>query len=249
MIKRSFQKNVTLPFVSKFSLNALRLTSSVLFFIFLLRFLKEHSSAEALKCAQCIGIFALSFLPKLLKTEGDTSTLIFSSFLFLASVLGSLGELYSRFRFYDVFVHSISGIVCAVVLFDLLKRKNIKLSASGFFILSLVFTLSLASAWEMYEFVAFTALKNTKISLNFLSGELGIPIFKTVSESFVKQNAAISFGQTESVLRNEFDTFCDILCAVFWAVISSAFITKSQHFNFKNIYSSKKIHIVNTFKM
>ena len=235
MINTSFQKKTDLGFVSKFSVNALRLTSAVLFSVYLVSLFKSPCVSAALKCAQCIGIFVLSFLPKLLKTEGEISALFFSCFLFLASILGSLGELYSRFRLYDVFIHSLSGIVCAVLLLDVLKKRGIRPSASVFLVFSLVLTLALASAWEMYEFVAFTALKNTSVSLSLLSSELGIPVFKAVSESFIKENAAISFGKTEAVLRNEFDTFSDILCAVFWAAISSALIIKSRFFKAENI--------------
>ena len=234
MIKGSLQKKLNISFVSLFSLNALRLSACALLIIYLILFFKNPDSDTALKCAQCVGVFALSFLPKILKTQEQISTLFFSSFLFIASVLGSLGELYSKFRLYDVFVHSFSGIVCAVLLFDVLKRKGFKLSGAGFILCSLVFTLSLASAWEMYEFVVFTALKNKPISLNIISGELGIPGLKSVSESFIKENAAISFGKTESVIRNEFDTFCDILCAVFWAAVSSMVMIKTRIIKLKN---------------
>lgn len=85
--------------------------------------------------------------------------MIFSLFIFSALYLGEINKFYSKFWWFDLFLHFVSGWY-AVVSFLFLIKKSIKneqgTSQKRFeFIKSLSafsFSVSLGTLWEMYEF-------------------------------------------------------------------------------------------------
>ena len=200
----------------------LRLCAAGLFFVFLALSFRGGSHQNLLKAAQCAGLFALSFLPRALKMERTTSAAFFSLFLLLAGILGSVLDFYERFAFYDVFIHSLSGAVCVLFVFDAAKKSRFPFLRAHFFAASLVLTLSLAAAWEMYEFVAFSLVPNASFSLRAIAGELGVPAAAQTAKSAVRETLSLSFGTIDSLLKNEYDTFCDVLCALLAAVPTAA---------------------------
>lgn len=219
--KAKKEKNAVLNACLKWLLRIICLALAANFLL-----LRTAAADSAVKAAQCTALFALSFLPRLVKMQHLPSAAFFYLFLLLAGVGGAVLGLYDRFRFYDVFTHFLSGGVCVLFLKDFLLIHRIHLARKQYTAAALLFTLSLAAGWEMYEFVVFSVLKNTAFSLHTLAGELGIPAAAQTAATFIQQNLSHTRGSIEGFIVNEYDTFCDILCALAGAVPAAVFLNK-----------------------
>ena len=203
----------------------LRFVLAGFFFYFCARYAAHPAAAPLLKLAQCAAAFALSFLPKLLHLEARPSAPLFYGFLFIACVAGSLFELYEKFAFYDVAVHLLSGVQLAVLAADLLQKSGLAVQKKHYIIFALLFTACAAALWEMYEFVAFTALKNTTVAAQSLLAQFGLaPAQQTAA--VLKSNMELSLHNVNALVQNEYDTFCDILCALVTGAVTVSFLAK-----------------------
>ncbi len=101
-------------------------------------------------------IFAGDILKKLGVRTSAIIEIIFLIFLFISSILGSLFHFYEFVDYFDKFAHLLSGIVTAILGIIMLKKWRIKSKHQLSFdiILMNILSLAIASAWEIYEFVA-----------------------------------------------------------------------------------------------
>ena len=107
-------------------------------------------------------IFAGDILKKLGVRTSAIIEIIFLIFLFISSILGSLFHFYEFVDYFDKFAHLLSGIVTAILGIIMLKKWRIKSKHQLSFdiILMNILSLAIASAWEIYEFVASKALNS-----------------------------------------------------------------------------------------
>ena len=107
-------------------------------------------------------IFAGDILKKLGVRTSAIIEIIFLIFLFISSILGSLFHFYEFEDYFDKIAHLLSGIVTAIVGIIMLKKWRIKSKHQLSFdiILMNILSLAIASAWEIYEFVASKALNS-----------------------------------------------------------------------------------------
>ena len=113
-----------------------------------------------------IAVISLIFAGDILKKLGVRTSaiieIIFLIFLFISSILGSLFHFYEFVDYFDKFAHLLSGIVTAILGIIMLKKWRIKSKHQLSFdiILMNILSLAIASAWEIYEFVASKALNS-----------------------------------------------------------------------------------------
>ena len=113
-----------------------------------------------------IAVISLIFAGDILKKLGVRTSaiieIIFLIFLFISSILGSLFHFYEFVDYFDKFAHLLSRIVTAILGIIMLKKWRIKSKHQLSFdiILMNILSLAIASAWEIYEFVASKALNS-----------------------------------------------------------------------------------------
>ncbi|MBE6817051.1 MAG: hypothetical protein E7520_05040 [Ruminococcaceae bacterium] len=87
--------------------------------------------------------------------------------IFIGIVFGSYLGLFDHYKWFDEFMHIMSGMVCAVFGYDfavIIQRKKGECAATLAAIFSLMFALSIAVGWEFYEFLMDT-LHGTNLQL------------------------------------------------------------------------------------
>ncbi len=88
--------------------------------------------------------------------------------IFLGIPFGSYIGLFDKIWWYDVFMHCMSGMVCAVFGYDfavIIQRKKGQCAATLAALFSIMFALSIAVGWEFYEFLMDT-LHGTNLQLS-----------------------------------------------------------------------------------
>lgn len=118
-------------------------------------FIKEKMFFELSIVAFClIGTFILSILNKKLNKLVDNSIYInLVVFIMVASLLGSCFGFYD-INHYDDFLHLYSGILCCNVAYLVIRYFNEKNDMSKLFVIIFLFmfTMGVASLWEIMEF-------------------------------------------------------------------------------------------------
>ncbi len=87
--------------------------------------------------------------------------------IFIGIVIGSYLELFDKVWWFDIFMHVLSGFVCAVFGYDfavIIQRKKGQCAATLAALFSIMFALSIAVGWEFYEFLMDT-LHGTNLQL------------------------------------------------------------------------------------
>lgn len=87
--------------------------------------------------------------------------------ILLGILFGSYLRFFDKIPYYDTFMHTITGFVCAVFAYDfavIVQRKKGECAATLAAIFSIMFALSLAVGWEFYEFLMDT-LHGTNLQL------------------------------------------------------------------------------------
>lgn len=88
--------------------------------------------------------------------------------IFIGIPFGSYLGLFDRLWWFDIFMHCMSGIVCAVFGYDfavIIQRKKGQCAATLAALFSIMFALSIAVGWEFYEFLMDT-LHGTNLQLS-----------------------------------------------------------------------------------
>jgi len=112
-----------------------------------------------------LSVFTLviTFLPPIIEkklnvhypSEFEIAIMVF---IFLSIILGSVASFYDRLEWWDLFVHTLSGVLIALIGFSLvyiLNRsswKKIKLSRAFVAMFSFCFAVTLGVMWEIFEF-------------------------------------------------------------------------------------------------
>lgn len=120
-------------------------------------------AGHTLRILQClIGMMLLHIPPvlgKLLKTRLPALlTCLYFFFIFGALFLGEICSFYYLLRYWDVFLHGFSSLMCAsfafILIFQLVREKIDPLSLSPFTLCLFAFSFSLAvgTLWEIFEY-------------------------------------------------------------------------------------------------
>lgn len=76
--------------------------------------------------------------------------------IFVGIVIGSYFKMFDKIWWFDIFMHVLSGFVCAVFGYDfavIIQRKKGQCAATLAALFSIMFALSIAVGWEFYEFI------------------------------------------------------------------------------------------------
>ena len=208
------------------SLSKLIFCFAARFFIFGCIFISLFVFKSPLKALESVALLACSFLfegyfilsKRNLPEHAAAFECAFIAFLVLAGILGSVFSLFEKIETFDIFTHSVSGILCAefvlLVLSSFSKKKKINFLGTALFAFSFLFTAALASLWELWEFFAFSLIKYSSAgSFSKLLAQFGFnvaPVLKSITPS-----AALA------IEGDRYDTFSDIFCALFFCAVYS----------------------------
>lgn len=195
-------------------------------FIIVCIFISLFVFKSGLKALESFALFLCSFLfegyylvsKKNLPERSAPFECAYIAFLVLAGIFGSVFSLFEKIATFDVFTHSISGILCAefilLVLFGFSKKSKIKFSAASLFAFSFLFTAALASLWEIWEFTAFSLIKYSDAgAFTKLLAQFGLNIAPTLK--------SVNSGAALAIEGDRYDTFSDIFCALFFSALYS----------------------------
>lgn len=89
------------------------------------------------------------------------------TFMFLAQMLGTVFHFYQVFSFWDIFLHTLSGVLAYFIGLDILKSYSKRLPSKTIcFLFAICFSLSTGVVWEIFEFLADTFLgKDTQLTM------------------------------------------------------------------------------------
>ncbi len=162
-------------------------------------------------------IFALTFLPALLERNYKVSLPIefefaIIVFVYLSLYLGDYHSFYSRFWWWDIFLHAGSGLILGfigfLIVYILNTEQKIRLHMAPKFaaLFSFTFSIALGAMWEMIEFVLDvilgsnmqkSGLQDTMLDLMLdTAGALVVSIFGYL---YLKRGKAFLF---DTILRN-----------------------------------------------
>lgn len=109
-----------------------------------------------------LGILILTFLPSVLKKNSKLSLpiefeFILVLFISLSLFLGNIFHFYEKFWWWDIFLHSFSGILLSfigiLIPYILYTEKRIKTTPKFVVIFAVAFALSIGALWEIIEFI------------------------------------------------------------------------------------------------
>lgn len=162
----------------------------------------------------------LTYLPKMIEKKYSVDIpiefeIIIVIFIYAAIFLGEVKKYYARFWWWDIMLHTISGIALGFIGFGILlvlyKTKKIQASPFTIALFSLSFGIGMGAFWEIFEFTM-DQLFNTNMQKNGLTDTMWdlivdgigalfastigyiyiktgeIPIFKNLINKFIKEN-------------------------------------------------------------
>ena len=104
----------------------------------------------------------LTFLPNIIEREfridyPSEFEIVILVFIYASMYLGTMRSFYARFWWWDIMLHSLSGVIIGSIGFSLvytLNQASVAINLSNVFvaIFSLSFALSIGALWEIYEF-------------------------------------------------------------------------------------------------
>lgn len=105
-----------------------------------------------------ISFYIPSIIEKRLQVDLPGELEILIVFFLVASLfLGEVQNFYELFWWWDIFLHTISGIILGLagflILFSLYIRKRLQMSAFLLSIFAFSFALALGTVWEIFEFI------------------------------------------------------------------------------------------------
>lgn len=103
-------------------------------------------------------IIFLLFLPKIIKNKfkvNDKLELFYTIFIILTLLIGFVFKVYDILKYYDRFVHFLSGILNSALAISILNNTKLKNRTIIFDILFIiVFSISISSLWEILEYIS-----------------------------------------------------------------------------------------------
>ncbi|MBS3141934.1 hypothetical protein J4464_00925 [Candidatus Woesearchaeota archaeon] len=109
----------------------------------------------------------LTFLPAIIERNAKLYIplefeLIMNSFVYASLFLGEIHEWYTRFWWWDLFLHTISGIMFGFIGFLLIyimnQESKVRLSPSFIALFTCSFAITIGVVWEIVEFTADSTL-------------------------------------------------------------------------------------------
>lgn len=182
-------------------------------------------------------------------------------FIFSATILGEINNFYGIIPFWDTFLHTLNGFLCAGIgfsLVDLLNQNSEKISLSPIFvvIVAFCFSMTIGILWEFYEFTADsvfrTDMQKDRIvsSISFVElnskGE-NVPIKvndieKTEIYSKDGSMTTIENGYLDiGIIDTMKDLFVNFIGAIIFSIIGFLYIKNREKYKFtENFIPSKK---------
>ena len=119
-------------------------------------FTKDERLVYVLKDLSIIlTINALYIIKKLFKLNiSDGINFIYILFIFMAHFLGVTVELYNHIYWFDKFTHFLSGVLTGFLAIYILVKYKVDKKITFSFIYIIVFSLAIASFWEIFEYLA-----------------------------------------------------------------------------------------------
>jgi hypothetical protein len=80
------------------------------------------------------------------------------TFIFMSLILGSVFSFYDRYHMWDVFLHTLSGVIIALIGFSMVyilnkgSIKKVHLSPSFIALFSTSFAITIGVVWEIFEY-------------------------------------------------------------------------------------------------
>lgn len=124
-------------------------------------------------------IFLSTYLPKLIERIFKLTPLsIFLGTIILISsiYLGSSLNFYDKFKYFDIYEHSLSGIFLGDLGLSLIKQKKIKTDSIIIFVFC--FSMTIAIFWEIFEFGADTMFKSNHQNWKYDVSDTSIGVSK-----------------------------------------------------------------------
>jgi uncharacterized membrane protein len=125
-------------------------------------------------------------------------------FIFAALYLGEMRSYYTKFWWWDIFLHTFSGLIIGAVGFSLVdilnKNEKVSISLSPIFvsIFSFCFALAIGALWEIYEFAmdSIFGLNMQKSGLvdtmwDLIVDALGALVFSIIGYFYLKGKVSI----------------------------------------------------------
>lgn len=118
-------------------------------------------TGDWINLALAVFTLFLTFLPSIInkRLQLDLPTefeIIILLFIFLSLYLGEIQLFYRRLWWWDIFMHSVSGVIIAIfgfaLVYSLNKQKPLKLSSGFVAMFAFSFSLALGASWEIFEF-------------------------------------------------------------------------------------------------
>lgn len=141
------------------------IVSNIVRIILVLFFIKGFITGDHSQDFLIIITFILTFYPSILERRfgvylPNRLQIIITLFIFAAQILGELQDFYERIPWWDIMLHTISGVVLGLVGFlfvYLLNEKgniNVNLSPKFVILFAFCFALTMGVFWEFFEFGA-----------------------------------------------------------------------------------------------
>lgn len=137
--------------------------------------------------------------------------------IFVGIVIGSYFKMFDKIWWFDIFMHVLSGFVCAVFGYDfavIIQRKKGQCAATLAALFSIMFALSIAVGWEFYEFIMDTfhgtnlqlskpGEETAMFDLSQYHGEYGyLGLFDTMTDMMMNASGGLVGMIFMIVLRN-----------------------------------------------
>ena len=136
-----------------------------------------------------IGLIPLLIISFIIRKHNKYLEFVYLLFLLISYVLGFIYDYYDKVYYFDALAHSLFGLVGSIYslpLLNKLKKYDINsLVFNVFFII--IFTLSLASLWEIFEFTIDRIFENANMqrSLNNTMKDIISAFLFSILYSFV----------------------------------------------------------------
>ena len=175
-------------------------------------------SDYVLMLMQClIGIVALwlpSIFTQKFKWEIPNKMYYFYLvFLYGAIFLGEIQNFYYKFQYWDLILHTLSGIMIGFFGFsvvDILNNENENVKLNAFFVafFAFCFAMSLGGLWEIYEFVSDGILNTNMQKFAFQSGInlSGREALVDTMEDLIVDGIGALFASTLGYISLKYDT-------------------------------------------
>lgn len=109
--------------------------------------------------------------------------MIYLCFIFLSIILGEIGDYYYKFWWWDLMLHTLSGILLGLtgffILFMLISTKKLRSATSISMFFVFCFAVTLGVFWEIFEF-----LMDTIFGLNMQKSGLLDTMSDLIADSF-----------------------------------------------------------------